>query len=308
MRILVTGAAGFIGSNYVHYLLEHTDDIEVISLDALTYAGDKINLEPVLDDERHEFVEGDIRDAELVDELVSRADVIVNFAAESHVDRSIDGSAPFVSTNVEGVQVLCDAALEADIDCFVQISTDEVYGEVLEGTSAEDDRLNPRNPYAATKASADHLAYSYYVTHDLPVKITRSSNNYGPRQHKEKLIPKMISLAKDRKELPLYGDGTNVREWIYVRDNCRAIEEVRTSGAVGEVCNIGSGDEKTNLAVAEAILDMVGGSEDLITFVEDRPGHDYRYALDTTKIRSLGWEPEVSFDEGLKRTIDYYSN
>lgn len=308
MTILVTGAAGFIGSNYVHYLLEQTDDVEVISLDALTYAGNKTNLEPILNDERHEFVEGDIRDVELVEELVSRADVIVNFAAESHVDRSIDGSAPFVSTNVGGVQVLCDAAVEADIDCFVQISTDEVYGEVLEGRSAEDDRLNPRNPYAATKASADHLAYSYYVTHDLPVKITRSSNNYGPRQHKEKLIPKMISLAKDRKELPLYGDGTNVREWIYVRDNCRAIEEVRTSGAVGEVYNIGSGDEKTNLAVAEAILEVVGESEDLITFVEDRPGHDYRYALDTTKIRSLGWEPEVSFDEGLKRTLDYYSD
>jgi dTDP-glucose 4,6-dehydratase len=306
MTVLVTGGAGFIGSNYVRHLLETTDDVEVLTLDALTYAGSKANLDGVLDDPRHEFVEGDVRDRELVGDLVGRADTVVNFAAESHVDRSIDGAAPFVETNVQGVQRLLDAALETDLDRFVQISTDEVYGQILDGAFSEGDPLDPRNPYAATKAGADLLARSYHVTHGLPVLLTRSSNNFGPRQHPEKLIPKLIRRALNGESLPLYGDGTNVREWTYVTDNCQAIEAVRTRGEPGEIYNVGSDEELTNRAVAERVLDAVGAPRELIEFVEDRPGHDQRYALNSTKIRALGWQPNYDFEEGLERAIEYY--
>ncbi|MFC4990218.1 dTDP-glucose 4,6-dehydratase [Saliphagus infecundisoli] len=305
MRVLVTGGAGFIGSNFVHYLLHETEHT-VLTVDALTYAGSKENLDGVLDHQRHEFVEGDIRDRELVEDLVSDVDAIVNFAAESHVDRSIEGAKPFVTTNVQGTQVLLDAATDADIDQFLQISTDEVYGQILNGTFSEEDPLNPRNPYAATKAGADLLAKSYETTHDLPVVITRTCNNYGPRQHSEKLIPKFITNAAAGKDLPVYGDGSNVREWIYVEDNCRALVTVLHEGRPGEVYNIGSGEERTNLEVTEAILDAVGGLEEQIEFVEDRAGHDQRYALDTEKIEALGWQPEWSFEDGLERTVDYY--
>ena len=306
MRLLVTGGAGFIGSNFVHHVLETHADDEIVTLDALTYAGSKANLEDVLDDPRHEFVEGDIRDRELVSDLVADVDAIVNFAAESHVDRSIEGATPFVSTNVQGTQTLLDAATNVGIDRFLQISTDEVYGQVLEGSFSEDDPLNPRNPYAATKAGADLLANSFQTTHDLPVVITRTSNNFGPRQHTEKLIPKFIQNAAAGKSLPVYGDGSNVREWIYVEDNCRALDLVLREGTIGEVYNIGSHAEKTNLEVTEAILDAVGASGNLIEFVEDRAGHDQRYALDTDKIEALGWEPQYSFEEGLERTVNYY--
>ena len=306
MRLLVTGGAGFIGSNFVHHVLKTHENDEIVTLDTLTYAGSKANLEGVLDDPRHEFVEGDIRDQELVTDLVADVDAIVNFAAESHVDRSIEGAKPFVSTNVQGTQTLLDAANEVGVDRFLQISTDEVYGQVLDGTFSEDDPLNPRNPYAATKAGADLLANSFQTTHDLPVVITRTSNNFGPRQHAEKLIPKFIQNAAAGKALPVYGDGSNVREWIYVEDNCRALDLVLREGSIGEVYNIGSHAEKTNLEVTEAILDAVGASDDLIEFVEDRAGHDQRYALDTDKIEALGWEPQYSFEEGLKRAVDYY--
>ncbi|MFC6765379.1 dTDP-glucose 4,6-dehydratase [Natrinema soli] len=305
MQILVTGGAGFIGSNYVRYLLENRED-DVVTLDALTYAGSLDNLDGVLDHPRHEFVEGSICDHDLVTDLVSDVDAIVNFAAESHVDRSIEGAGSFVTTNVQGTQTLLEAALDADIDRFLQISTDEVYGQILDGTFSEDDRLNPRNPYAATKASADLLAKSYGTTHDLPVLITRTCNNFGPRQHTEKLIPKFIRNAAAGNELPVYGDGSNVREWIYVEDNCRALDVVLREGEPGEVYNIGSGEERTNLEVTEAILDAVGGSDDQITFVEDRAGHDQRYALETNKIERLGWEPQWSFEDGLEQTVDYH--
>jgi len=305
MRLLVTGGAGFIGSNYVRFVLENRED-SVVTLDALTYAGSLDNLEGLVDHPRHEFVEGDIRDQELVEELMSDVDAVVNFAAESHVDRSIDGAESFVTTNVQGTQVLLDAALDADIDRFLQISTDEVYGQILDGTFSEDDELNPRNPYAATKASADLLAKSYQTTHDLPVLITRTCNNFGPRQHSEKLIPKFIQNAAAGKELPVYGDGSNVREWIYVEDNCRALDLVLREGTPGEVYNIGSGEERTNLEVTQAILEAVGGSQDQITFVEDRAGHDQRYALEFDKLTDLGWEPSWSFEEGLKQAVDYY--
>lgn len=307
MRLLVTGGAGFIGSNFIRYVLRETDH-DVTTLDALTYAGSRDNLEGMLDHPNHEFVEGDICDEERVSDLVTDADAVLNFAAESHVDRSIEGAGPFVETNVRGTQILLDAALDADIDRFVQISTDEVYGEIVDGEFAEGDPLNPRNPYAATKASADLLAKSYSTTHDLPVLITRSSNNYGPRQHREKLIPKFITQAVREKSLPLYGDGTNVREWIYVFDNCRAILTVLESGEPGEIYNIGSGEELENREVARQIVDRVGTSKDLIAFVDDRPGHDRRYALNTEKVESLGWKPRISFEEGLDRTVDYYLN
>jgi dTDP-glucose 4,6-dehydratase len=306
MRILVTGGAGFIGSNFVHYVLDEYDEDEIVTLDALTYAGSKDNLAGVLDHPRHEFVEGDIRDRELVTELVADVDAVVNFAAESHVDRSIEGAKPFVETNVQGTQTLLDAANNTGVDRFLQISTDEVYGQVLDGKFAEDDPLNPRNPYAATKAGADLLARSFQTTHDLPVLLTRTSNNFGPRQHPEKLIPKFIQNAAAGKSLPVYGDGSNVREWIYVEDNCRALDLVLREGEIGEVYNIGSHEEKTNLEVTEAILDAVGASDDLIEFVEDRAGHDQRYALETGKIEALGWKPQCSFEEGLERTVDYY--
>lgn len=306
MRLLVTGGAGFIGSNFVHYLLGETDHT-VVTVDALTYAGSRDNLEGPLDSPRHEFVEGDIRDAELAADLVGRTDAVVNFAAESHVDRSIDSAASFVSTNVSGTQTLLDAARKTNCNCFLQVSTDEVYGEILAGRFTEDDRLTPRNPYAATKAGADLLASSYHTTYDLPVLITRSSNNYGPRQHPEKLIPTLITRAAAGEPLPLYGDGSNVREWTYVRDNCRAVELLLREGTPGEIYNVGSGTELTNVEVARRVLDAVGAPEELIEFVEDRPGHDQRYALDTGKITALGWEPRWSFDEGLAETIDYYT-
>lgn len=306
MRILVTGGAGFIGSNFVHHILNEHDNDEVVTLDALTYAGDLDDLNGVLDNSHHEFVEGDIRNYNLVSDLIADVDAVVNFAAESHVDRSIEGAKSFVTTNVQGTQTLLDAAIDADVDRVLQVSTDEVYGQVLNGKFTEESPLNPRNPYAATKAGADLLAQSFQTTHDLPVLITRTCNNFGPRQHAEKLIPKFIQNAAAGEVLPVYGDGSNVREWIYVEDHCRAIDLVLREGTDGEIYNIGSHAEKTNLEVTEAILDAVGASEDLIEFVEDRVGHDQRYALETEKIEALGWEPHYSFEDGLDRTVDYY--
>lgn len=306
MRILVTGGAGFIGSNFVRHVLGAHEDDEVVTLDALTYAGSRASLDGVLEDPRHDFIEGDVRDIELVADLVEDVDAVVNFAAESHVDRSIQGSRPFVATNVEGTQTLLDAARDADIERFLQVSTDEVYGQILEGRFSEGDPLDPRNPYAATKAGADLLARSFHTTHGLEVLITRTCNNFGPRQHPEKLVPKFILSAASGERLPVYGDGSNVREWIYVEDNCRALDLILREGNIGEIYNVGTDAEKTNLEVTEAILDGVGASEELIEFVEDRAGHDQRYAMETDKIEELGWEPEYSFDEGLQRTIEYY--
>ncbi|EMA44508.1 dTDP-glucose 4,6-dehydratase [Halococcus morrhuae DSM 1307] len=303
MSVLVTGGAGFIGSNFVRHLLDATNR-SVITLDALTYAGSMRHLDAVLDHPRHDFVDGDIRDQSLVAELFEEVDSVVNFAAESHVDRSIDSAEPFVATNVQGTRTLLDAARDADIDRFVQISTDEVYGEIRDGKFTETDPLDPRNPYAATKAGADLLALSYHSTYDLPVLVTRSSNNFGPHQHSEKLIPKLIDRAAREESLPIYGDGSNIREWTYVQDNCRAIRTVLDEGTTGEIYNVGSGDERTNLDVARTVLDAVGAPETLIEFVEDRPGHDERYALDASKMATLGWEPEWSFEEGLERTVE----
>jgi dTDP-glucose 4,6-dehydratase len=304
MKAVVTGGAGFIGSNFVHWALEADRYDEITTVDALTYAGNIGNLEGTLDDERHKFFKADIRDEERINELIAVADIVFNFAAESHVDRSIEDASDFVSTNVDGTRVLLDAAVKHDVKRFVQISTDEVYGQILDGEFTEDDPLAPRNPYAATKASADLLVESYYETHDLPTIITRSSNNFGPHQHEEKLIPKFITLSLAGEELPVYGDGSNIREWTYVVDNCRGIDLAAREGELGEVYNVGAGEERTNLEVAKAILDATGGSEDQISFVEDRPGHDQRYALDTSKLEALGWEPKWTFEEGLQMTVE----
>jgi len=307
MRLLVTGGAGFIGSNFVRYLLDIYENVQVVTLDALTYAGSRANLEGVREDPRHRFVEGDIRDDALVADLISDVDFVVNFAAESHVDRAINGAAPFVATNVEGTRTLLDAALSADIEQFLQISTDEVYGEVMGGRASEDSLLEPQNPYAATKAAADHLALSYQTTYELPVLVTRTCNNYGPGQNTEKLIAKFITSAAAGVELPVYGDGSNVREWIYVRDNCRALNRVLRDGDIGNIYNVGTGDERSTLEVTHAIVDGVeGADEDQITFIEDRPGHDQRYAVATEKIEALGWQPEWAFEDGLAETIKYY--
>lgn len=305
MHVLVTGGAGFIGSNFVRHLVGTTDHT-VTTYDALTYAGSRSNLEGVLESPRHEFVEGDVRDRATVSPRVAAADVVVNFAAETHVDRANEDATPFVRTNVHGTQVLLEAAMETSLDLFVQVSTDEVYGEIPEGSFSEDDPLDPQNPYSATKAGADHLARSYHETHDLSVVVVRPSNNYGPGQHPEKFIPKAILRVSRGEPIPVYGDGSHVREWLYVRDNCRAITTVVERGDVGEVYNVGSGVGLPNVEVAERILDAMDASGDLIEFVEDRPGHDERYSLDTGKIRSLGWEPEWSFERGLEETVDYY--
>lgn len=305
MHLLVTGGAGFIGSQFVDYLLENTSH-HVTTLDALTYAGRKSNLNSALDHRRHQFIEGDVRDEDLLDTVLESIDVVVNFAAETHVDRSIESAERFVSTNVQGTETLLHSALDTDLTYFVQVSTDEVYGETVEGSVSETEPLAPRNPYAATKASADLLAQSYHETHGSPVIIVRPSNNYGPRQHEEKLIPKFITRAMAGESLPVYGDGQHVREWTYVKDTCRAIETVLANGSAGEVYNVGSGVERQNIDLTRTIVDEVGDSYDLIEFVEDRPGHDRRYALDTTKIESLGWSPAWTFQEGIRETIDYY--
>ena len=300
-KLLVTGGAGFIGSNFIRYMLEKYPALTIINLDALTYAGDLANLGEWRDDPRHEFVHGDILDESLVDSLMARAEAVVHFAAESHVDRSIASASVFVKTNVQGTQVLLDAARRHGVARFIQISTDEVYGTLgPEGYFSETTPLAPNSPYSASKAGADMLARAYYETYGVPVLITRCSNNYGPNQHAEKLIPTLMTRARRDEPLPIYGDGQNVRDWLHVADHCRGIELVLESGRVGEVYNIGGHNEWHNLDIAKLILQKLGKPESLITLVEDRLGHDRRYAIDASKIREeLGWEPQVAFAEGL---------
>lgn len=317
MKLLVTGGAGFIGSNFICYVLQARPGWEVVNLDKLTYAGNLENLKDVEDHPRYRFIRGDIADRKLIDELFAqeRFDVVVNFAAESHVDRSILDAGPFLETNVVGTQVLLEAARTYDIKRFVQISTDEVYGSVSEGYCTESSSLRPSSPYAASKAAADLLCLAYYKTYDLPVIITRSSNNYGPYQFPEKLIPLMIRNALQGDPLPIYGKGENVRDWLYVENNCRAIALVIERGRVGEVYNIGGREERCNIdlvrLLCRLLADRLGKSfeelEGQITFVKDRPGHDLRYALDCSKIqKELGWRPSVGLEEGLARTVDWY--
>ena len=307
VSVLVTGGAGFIGSNFVGYALETHPDWQITTLDKLTYAGRLENLRDHEDNPRHRFVKGDVADAEVTAPLVEESDVVVHFAAETHVDRSIHGAGDFVTTDVFGTFVLLDAARSSSrLRRFVQISTDEVYGSVPVGSSTETDELRPRNPYAATKAGADRLAYSYWSTYDVPVIITRASNNYGPQQFPEKLIPLFITNALDEHPLPLYGDGLNVRDWLHVEDHCRAIDLLVEHGLPGEVYNVGGSHELTNIDLTHRILATLDRPLSLIKPVDDRLGHDRRYSLDTTKLRGLGWEPRVSFDEGLAAVVDWY--
>jgi len=307
--LLVTGGAGFIGSNFIRLLLEDTD-FHIVNLDALTYAGNLASLGDCLETKRHHFVKGSITDAGLVAYLLRHHEVdgIVNFAAESHVDRSITGPQIFVETNVQGTLVLLTAARDAGVKRFLHVSTDEVYGSLGEtGSFTEETPLSPNSPYSASKAAADMLVRACHHTYGMDVVTTRCSNNYGPFQFPEKLIPLIIRNARNDVSLPVYGDGMNVRDWLYVRDHCTAILAAFTRGQSGEVYNIGGNSEKTNIDVVRTILRHVGKPEELITFVKDRPGHDRRYAIDSSKIAAtLGWRPRVNFDSGIEATVRWY--
>jgi len=306
VKIFVTGGAGFIGSNFVrHVLTAHPDD-GVINFDKLTYAGNLENLRDVETDPRYRFVRGDIGDRAQVLEAMEGVDAVVHFAAETHVDRSNAGAAEFLSTNVTGTFTLLEAARELRVARFVAIGTDEVYGSIAKGAARELDPLNPSNPYSASKAAADLLARAYWITHRLPVIVTRSSNNFGPYQYPEKVIPLFITNAIEDKPLPLYGDGKNVRDWLYVLDNCAAIDLVLRKGKEGEIYNIGGSHEVENIVLTRQVLHLVGKPETLITPVVDRPGHDRRYALDSGKAHGLGWKPTHTFPKALEATVSWY--
>jgi dTDP-glucose 4,6-dehydratase len=310
-HLLVTGGCGFIGSNFIRYVLETDPEVAIINLDQLTYAGNLANLADLASQPRYRFVRGDITDRDTMRRVIADGiDGIINFAAESHVDRSIHDSGPFVRTNVLGTQVLLDAAREAKVPHYLQISTDEVYGSLgPTGYFSEDTPLAPNSPYAASKAAADLLVRSYVHTFGLPAVITRCSNNYGPYQFPEKLIPLFISNLLQNEPVPVYGDGLNVRDWIHVRDHCAAIDLVWRKGRVGEVYNVGGHCEKTNLELTYALLDAVGKPRSLIRYVKDRPGHDRRYAIDSGKIEhELGWRPQVPFEQGLRETVRWYQD
>lgn len=324
-RLLVTGGAGFIGSNFIHHVLhayggapsaaccpDHAryethnpaPGLAVLNLDKLTYAGRKENLAGVDTHPAYRFVQADICDADAVEAAFAsfRPDAVVHFAAESHVDRSIEAGDVFVKTNVLGTQVLLDAARRHKVKLFLHVSTDEVYGSIREGSFKETDRLHAASPYSASKAGSDLLALAHHVTYGLPVTVTRCTNNYGPRQHPEKLLPKMLTLASAAKPLPVYGSGLNVRDWLYVKDHCTGILQVLRQAQPGSVWNIGASDEKTNLEVVRTVLGTLGKPESLITYVQDRPGHDFRYSLDSSKLRATGWAPRMPFTEGLDHT------
>ena len=313
MRVLVTGGAGFIGSHYVRQALSGAypalAGAEVVVLDKLTYAGNEANLAPVADSPRLRFVRGDITDGRMLDEVLKGVDLVVHFAAESHVDRSIVGSADFVLTNVLGTQTLLQAALDAGVGRFVHVSTDEVYGSIESGSWSEDHVLEPNSPYSASKASSDLIARSYFRTHGLPVCVTRCSNNYGPYQFPEKVIPLFVTNLLDRRTVPLYGDGLNVRDWLHVDDHCHGIQLVADGGRPGEIYNIGGGTELTNRELTERLLAAVGVGWERVEPVDDRKGHDRRYSVDITKISNeLGYAPRVSFDEGLADTVRWYAD
>jgi dTDP-glucose 4,6-dehydratase len=321
MHLLVTGGAGFIGRSFVKLVLERYPDDRVTVLDKLTYAGRLENLVEFQADPRYRFVRGDIADPQAVEaalvgesgtedfgqkEDFGRVDALVSFAAETHVDRSLSAAGSFITTDVYGVHVLLEAIRQYPIERFLLVSTDEVYGSVEVGSSREGDRLDPRSPYAASKASGELLARAYFASYDLPILITRGSNTFGPYQYPEKLLPLFITNALDELPLPLYGDGQNVRDWLAVEDHCRAIDLVLRQGTLGEVYNVGGGNERTNLGLTRQVLSLLGKSEALIRFVADRPGHDRRYSVDSTKLRALGWQPEREFERALAATVSWY--
>lgn len=309
MKLLITGGAGFMGSNFVHYILKNYPDYKVVNLDKLTYSGNLENLKDIESNPNYKFVKGDIIDEALVDDLAKSVDVIVNYAAETHVDRSIIDPSSFVKTDVLGTYNLIEKAKKYSHSRFIQISTDEVFGSIEEGKFTEESPFQPNSPYAASKAGADLLARSYVVTYNAPVIVTHSCNFYGPYHYPEKFIPLAIVNLLQGKKVPLYGDGQNVREWIYTEDHCRAIDTIFHKGKVGEVYNISSEEEWKNIDVLNELLSLLGKDENSIEYVKDRPGHDRRYALDSNKLRTeLGWKPENNLRQGLKKTVEWFKN
>ncbi len=305
-KILITGGAGFIGSNFIRYILNKYADYRVVNLDKLTYAGRRENLKDLEGNKRYQFVKGDICDQKVVAKLIQDCSIVVNFAAESHVDRSISNASEFIRTNIQGTYVLLEAAKKSAVTLFCQIGTDEAYGSRDSGYFQETDMLYPSSPYSASKAAADQLALSYYVTHQLPVIITRTTNNFGPYQYPEKIIPLFVTNLLAGEKAPVYGDGQNVRDWIYVLDNCRAIDFILHNGKIGEIYNIAGGNEVKNTDLTRLILKIMNKPESLIQFVKDRPGHDRRYALDSSKLSALGWRASCNFEQALEETIDWY--
>lgn len=305
MKIVVTGGCGFIGSNFIKYIIKKYPDYRILNIDKLTYAGNPDNLEDIEFHRNYKFLKKDICDR-TIEEDIKEYDVIINFAAESHVDRSISEPEAFLKTDIFGTFNLLEISRKNKIKKFIQISTDEVYGSIEDGSFTEESPLNPSNPYSASKASADLLTLSYFKTYHLPINIVRSTNNYGPNQYPEKFIPLFITNALENKELPLYGDGMNVRDWLFVEDNCRAIDIIVHRGKEGEIYNISAGNEKPNIYVAKKIVELTEKDEKLIKFVKDRPGHDRRYSIISEKLRKLGWRPLVSFEKGLEITVRWY--
>ena len=309
MNLLITGGAGFIGSNFIRYILNQYPDYKIINLDKLTYAGNLENLRDIENNPHYTFVKGDICNENIVDKLVSRQpDAIINFAAESHVDRSIIDPQSFIKTDILGAQTLLEAAKKYQIERFVQISTDEVYGSIKEGFFTEESSLRPNSPYSASKTAADLMVRAYQKTFGLPVLITRSSNNFGPYAYPEKMIPLFVTNLLEDKKVPVYGDGQQIRDWLYVIDNCEGIDFVLHHGQIGEIYNIGSNNERTNLEITKIILDQLGKDESCIEYVKDRPGHDQRYALDSTKLRNLGWQSRYEFEEAMAKTVQWYQD
>jgi len=307
MRLLVTGGAGFIGSNFIRYILNTYPDYKIINLDKLTYAGNLDNVKDLENNDRYEFVQGDIVDPSIVDSLAEKVDIIVNFAAESHVDNSNENADPFLRTNIMGVKTLMDAALKYNHKRFFQISTDEVYGDRNEGFFTEESRLKPSNPYSASKASAEMLVMAYARTHGLPTVVSRCANNYGPYQYPEKLLPFFVHKLLSGEKVPVYGNGSNLRDWLHVDDHCKAIDLILHKGKIGEIYNVSANEEHSNLDITKRMIAILGLSDDKIEFVKDRPGHDIRYAIDSSKIQNeLGWKPTIKFEEGFEKTVEFY--
>lgn len=306
MNILVTGGCGFIGSNFIRHMLKKYPDYRIINIDKLTYAGNPDNLKDIEDNSNYSFIRGDICDPEIVNKAMKNMDYVVHFAAESHVDRSIDDGSIFVRTNILGTHTLLESAHKHGIKRLIHVSTDEVYGSITRGSFKETDILTPSSPYSSSKAGSDLLVQSYYITHKLPVIITRCTNNFGPYQYPEKLIPLFVTNLLENKKVPVYGTGQNIRDWIYVLDHCKAVDFVLHNGSIGEIYNIGGGAEKTNLEITDKIIEIIGSDRSMIEYVKDRLGHDLRYSLDCSKLRELGWAPEHDFDEALEETVRWY--
>ncbi len=306
MKLLVTGGCGFIGSNFIKCMFKTHPAYKIVNLDKLTYCGNPENLRDIERDLRYTFIKGDICDRKIVDKAINGCDAVINFAAESHVDRSIEDASAFIRTNIHGVYTLLESAKKHNIKRFIQISTDETYGSIRKGSFKETSLLHPNSPYSAAKAGGDHLALAYYTTFKLPVIVTRSSNNFGPYQYPEKVIPLFITNLLANKKVPLYGDGMNVRDWLYVVDNCDAIDLILHKGKIGEIYNIGGSFEIPNIELANIILKLIGKTDKMINYVPDRLGHDRRYSLDSTKIKKLGWQPSKDFNTAIKETINWY--